>query len=92
MGRAGRVGTGIYTPPYVKFTLVAQLVKNPPAMRETWVRFLGWEDALEKGMAAHSSYSCLENSIDGGVWQATVHGVAELDTTFSFTFTRKIAS
>ena len=30
-------------------SLVAQLVKNPPAMRETWVRFLGWEDPLEKG-------------------------------------------
>ena len=34
---------------------VAQLVKNPPAMRETWVRSLGWEDPLEKEMAAHSS-------------------------------------
>ena len=34
---------------------VAQLVKNPPAMWETWVRSLGWEDSLEKGMAAHSS-------------------------------------
>ena len=35
--------------------LVAQLVKNLPAMRETWVRSLGWEDPLEKGKAAHSS-------------------------------------
>ena len=35
--------------------LVAQLVKNPPTMRETWVRSLGWEDPLEKGKAAHSS-------------------------------------
>ena len=34
---------------------VAQLVKSIPAMRETWVRFLGWEDPLEKGKAAHSS-------------------------------------
>ena len=32
-------------------SLVAQLVKNPPAMRETWVQSLGWEDGLEKGMA-----------------------------------------
>ena len=32
----------------------AQLVKNPPAMRETWLRFLGWEDLLEKGKAPHS--------------------------------------
>ncbi|KAB0371395.1 hypothetical protein FD755_017804, partial [Muntiacus reevesi] len=36
-------------------SLVAQLVKNPPAMRETWVRSLGWEDTLEKGKATHSS-------------------------------------
>ena len=35
--------------------LEAQLVKNPPAMRETWVQFLGWEDPLEKGKATHSS-------------------------------------
>ena len=36
-------------------SLVAQLVKNPPAMRETWVQSLGWEDPLEKGKANHSS-------------------------------------
>ena len=36
-------------------SLVAQLVKNPPAMRETWVRSLGWEDLLEMGKATHSS-------------------------------------
>ena len=36
-------------------SLVAQLVKNLPAMWETWVRFLGWEDPLEKEMATHSS-------------------------------------
>ena len=36
-------------------SLVAQLVKNPPVMQETWVRSLGWEDPLEKGKAAHSS-------------------------------------
>ena len=35
--------------------LVAQLVKNLPAMWETWVRSLGWEDPLEKGMATHSN-------------------------------------
>ena len=34
---------------------MAQLVKNPPAMRETWVRSLGWEDPLEKGKSPHSS-------------------------------------
>ena len=36
-------------------SLVAQLVKNPPAMQETWVQFLGREDPLEKGKATHSS-------------------------------------
>ena len=36
-------------------SLVAQLVKNLPAMWETWVQSLGWEDPLEKGMATHSS-------------------------------------
>ena len=36
-------------------SLVAQLVKNWPAMRETWVASLGWEDPLEKGKATHSS-------------------------------------
>ena len=36
-------------------SLIAQLVKNLPAMQETWVRFLGWEDPLEKEMAIHSS-------------------------------------
>ena len=36
-------------------SLVAQLVKNPPAMQETWVRSLCWEDPLEEGMATHSS-------------------------------------
>ena len=35
--------------------LVAQLVKNPPAMGDTWVQSLGWEDPLEKGTATHSS-------------------------------------
>ena len=36
-------------------SLVAQIVKNPPAMRETWVQSLGWEDPLEKGMATHTT-------------------------------------
>ena len=40
---------------YLASTLVAQLVKNLPAMLETWVQSLGWEDPLEKGKATHSS-------------------------------------
>ena len=47
-------------------TLVAQTVKRLSAMWETWVRFLGREDPLEKAMATHSSYSCLEDPMDGG--------------------------
>ena len=48
-------GEGIGCPlQYSWASLVAQLVKNPPAMWETWVRPLGWEDPLEKGKAIHS--------------------------------------
>ena len=36
-------------------SLVAQMVKNPRAVQETWIRCLGWEDPLEKGMAPYSS-------------------------------------
>ena len=39
---------------------MAKSVKNPPALQETWVRSLGWEDPLEKGMATHSSIFALE--------------------------------
>ena len=49
-------GEGIGHPlQYSWASLVAQMVKNPPAVWETWVQFLGWEDALEKGTAIHSS-------------------------------------
>ena len=41
---------------YTWFSLVTQLVKNPPAMWENWVQSLGWEDPLEKGKAIHSSF------------------------------------
>ena len=53
------------------------MVKKLPSMQDTWVRSLGGEDPLEKGMANHSSFLCLENSMDRGVWQTTVHGVAK---------------
>ena len=49
-------GEGIgYPLQYSWASLVAQLVKNLPAMQETWVQSLGWEDPLEKGKASHSS-------------------------------------
>ena len=53
LGRSAREGIG-YPLHYSWASLVAQLVKNLPAMRETWVRSLGWEDPLEKGKATHS--------------------------------------
>ena len=46
-------GTG-YPSQYFWASCVAQLVKNPPVMWETWLRSLGWEDSLEKGKATHS--------------------------------------
>ena len=56
IGLGRSLGEGIgYPLQYSQASLVAQLVKNPPAMRETWVWSLGWEDPLEKGKATHSS-------------------------------------
>ena len=54
LGRSTGEGIG-YPLQYSWASLVAQLVKNPPAMQETWVQSLGWEDPLEKGKATHSS-------------------------------------
>ena len=49
-------GEGIGYPLWYSWaSLASQLVKNPPAVWETWVRSLGWEDPLEKGKATHSS-------------------------------------
>ena len=53
-GRSAREGTG-YPLQYSWASLVAQLVKNPPAMWETWVRSPGWKDPLKKGKATLSS-------------------------------------
>ena len=54
LGRSAGEGIG-YPLQYSWTSLVAQLVKNPSAMRETWVRSLGWDDHLEKGKATHSN-------------------------------------
>ena len=54
LGRSAREGIG-YPLQYSWASLVAQLVKNPPATWETWVRSLGWKDPLEKGKATHSN-------------------------------------
>ena len=57
--------------------LVAHSVKNLPAMRETWVPSLGWEDPLEKGMATHSSILAWRIPMDRGARQAAINGVAK---------------
>ena len=54
---------------------IAQLVKNLPAMQETWVWPLGQEDALEGMAGIPLQYCCLENPTDRGAWQTTVLGV-----------------
>ena len=54
-------------------SLVAQSVKNLPAVRETWVQSLGWEDPLEKEMATHSSNLAWRIPMDREAWWAAVH-------------------
>ena len=61
-------------------SVVAETVKNLPAMRETWVPPLGWENSLEKGLATHSSIPYLDNPMDRGAWGATDHGAAKSQT------------
>ena len=67
-------------------SLVAQLVKNPPAMQETWVQSLGWEDPLEKGKAAAAAAAAAKslqpcptlcNPIDGGPPGSPVPGILQ---------------
>ena len=76
--RSGRSpGEGISYPlQYSWASLVAQLVKNPPTMQETWIQSLGWEDFLEKGTATHSSILNWRTS-----WTVYTWGSKESDTT-----------
>ena len=53
------------------------MVKNLPAMQETWVQSLGREDPLEKDMATHFSILAWRILMDRGAWRTTVHGVAK---------------
>ena len=59
--------------------MVAQKVKNLPAVQEIWIPSLGQEESPEKGNNP-LQYSCLENSMDKGAWWATVHRVAKSQT------------
>ena len=63
-------------------SLLAQLVKNPPGMWETWVRSLGEEDPLEKGMVIHSSILAWRILWTQGAWSATVHRVTKISYNF----------
>ena len=56
------------------------MVKNLPAMQETWVRSMGWEDSLEEGMATHSSILAWRIPMDRGAWWATVYRVSKSQT------------
>ena len=74
-------GEGIgYPLQYSWASLVAQMVKNTPAVWETGVRSLDWEEPLEGGHGNPLQYSCLENLHGQRGWQAPILGVAESDT------------
>jgi len=62
---------------YSWVSLVAQMVKNPPAMWETWVRSLGWKDPVEEGMATYSSILAWRIPMDRAAWRTIVHEVAK---------------
>ena len=62
---------------------MAQMVKNLPAMQETWVRSLGWEDPLEEGIATHSSILAWRIPMEREAWWVTVHGITQSWTRLS---------
>ena len=68
----------------VQTCLVAQTVKNLPAMRETRVQALGWEDSLEEVLATHSSTLAWKIPMDRGAWRAAVHGVTKSQTRLNY--------
>ena len=59
------------------------MVKNLPAIGETWVPSVGWEDSQEKGIATHFSILAWRISMDRGAWWATVPGVEKSQTQLS---------
>ena len=81
-GRSPGEGIG-YPLQYFWASLVAQTVKNPPAMWETWVQFLGWEDTLEEGTATLSSILAWRIPMVRGAWWVTVHRLSKSQTRLS---------
>ena len=79
LGRPPGEGKG-YPLQYSWASLMAQTVKNLPAMQETWVQSLGWEDPLEEGMKTDSNILAWRIPMERGAWQATVHGVTKSKT------------
>ena len=64
-------------------SLVGQMVKNTPAVRETWVQTLSWANPLEEGMVTHSSIQAWRIPLDRGGWWAIIHGGAKSRTRLS---------
>ena len=64
----------------LRTSLVAQMVKNLPAMQETWGPSLCWGRSPGEGNGYPYQHSCLESSMDRGAWLATVHGVTNSQT------------
>ena len=62
---------------------MVQIVKNLPAMQETWVPSLGQEDPLEENMTTHSSILAWRIPMDRGAWRCTVHGITKSQTLLS---------
>ena len=67
--------------PRLEASQVAQMIKNLPAMQDTWVQSLGLEDSPGGGNGSLLRYSWLKNPMDRGAWRATVHGVTKSQTT-----------
>ena len=82
LSSSNKEGLG-YPLQYSWAVLVSQMVKNLPAMRETWVQLLVWEDTLEESMATHSSVLAWRIPMDRGTRWATVHGVPKSQTQLS---------
>ena len=81
-GRSPGEGIG-YPLQYSWASLMTQMVKNPPAMWETWVQSLGWEDPLEEGMGTHSSILAWRIPMDRGTRRVIVQWVTKSQTLLS---------